>query len=213
MPRSDFSVSVDTRAYMHAMRIIGRDALPSAVAEMLNNTADAVANEAKRNVQRQLIVRTKFTTNSIRQDRHARGPNIAAMYSRAGSISPYLAIHDEGGQINADNQRIPIPTLQARTSRSIRKRIATRYAMNRMGPMRGNPKYFMGRPRGSRRAVGIYERRPGNKLRMLRNLSERNVTIRRTNWWSSSVRRYGTTQFMRAQFERAARRRLARFQR
>jgi hypothetical protein len=196
---------------MTAMRIISRDALPGAVAEMLNATAEASANEGKRSVQRKMIVRTKFTTNSIRQDRHARGSNIAAMYSRAGSISPYLAIHDEGGVKNAESSRVSIPTIQARTSRSIRKSIATRYRMNRLGTLRGNPKYFIGRPSANRGRLGIYERRPGNKLRMIRNLESYRVRIPKTRWWTNAVGRYGTTQFMRAQFERSARRRLARF--
>jgi hypothetical protein len=208
---SAFSADVDTRSYMQAMRIIGRDALPRAVAAALNAPAEAITRESRRNVERRMIVRTRFTLNSIRQDRTARGRNFRTMHSRVGSISPYLAIQDEGGTIRAQDQKIPIPTLQARTSRTIQRSIARRYRMNAMGTFSVGSQFFMGRPRGGRRTLGIWERhRGGRRIRLIRNLEHRQVRIKPTRWYSDAVARYGTQQFIAAQFHRAAERELRR---
>lgn len=208
---SAFSIDVDTRAYTQAMKMLSDEALPRAVASTLNATADAVKNEAQRNVRRKMIVRTQYTINSIRQDRTARGRNIRAMFSRVGSLSPYLPIQDEGGTVRADRMRIPIPTLQARTSRSIRRAIAGRYRMNAMGAFGKGGRFFMGRPRGGNRPVGVWERTNRNKrIRLIRNLEHRQVRIRPTRWFSDAIGRYGTYQFINAQYRAAARRELRR---
>lgn len=204
-----FSIDVDTRAYTQAMRMLSDEALPRAIASTLNGTADAVKNEAQRNVRRKMIVRSQYTVNSIRQDRTARGRNIRAMFSRVGSISPYLPIQDEGGTIRANDRRIPIPTLQARTSRSIRRAIAGRYRMNAMGAFGRNERYFMGKPKGGNRPVGIWERTNRNKrIRLIRNLEHPSVRIKPTRWYSDALGRYGTDQFINAQYRAAARREL-----
>ena len=207
MSRAAFSADIETQSYMRAMRAIGRQALPRAVAEALNAAADASAAEAKRNVQRRLIVRTAFTLRSIRQDRTARGTNFVTMHSRVGSNSPYLPIQDEGGTITAEKNRIPLPTLGARTGRSIRRSIATRYRMNRMGDFGSGSKFFIGKSRRGR--VGIYERM-ARRIRMIRSLEETRVKIPATRWFSDAIARFGTPQFIRAKFIAAARRQLRR---
>lgn len=210
-----WSANIDTRSYMAAMRILGKQVLPTVMADTLNGVAAANAKQMKKNVEKRMIVRTKFTTNSIRQDRHARGSNISRMFSRVGSVSPYLAIHDEGGIIKAERKKIPIPTLQARVSRSKQRRIARRYAMNRMdiGESQSYGKFFMGKPRGGNRRVGIYERHHNNKrLTMIRNIESEQVKIDPNHWFSDSLKKYGTSQFIQAQFKKHAKRRLRRFQ-
>jgi hypothetical protein len=204
---SDFRADVDTRSYMIAMRALGRDALPGAVADALNAPAAAIEKRARSNVKRQMTVRTPFTLNSIRHDRRARGANIGRMFSRVGSISPYLAIHDEGGVIRAKRRRVAIPTLQARVGRNISRRISGKYALGRYDD---RTRFFTGRPKGGNRPLGIYERYQSNKrLRMIRNLESDQVRIRRRDWFSEPVRRYGTRQFITAQFKGSAQRRIA----
>jgi len=210
-----WSANVDTRSYMTAMRILGKRVLPAVMADTLNGVAAANAKQMKKNVEKRMIVRTKFTTNSIRQDRHARGTDISRMFSRVGSVSPYLAIHDEGGTIKAKSKKIPIPTLQARTSRSKQRRIARRYAMNRIdiGENQSYGKFFMGKPRGGNRRAGIYERHHNNKrLTMIRNIESGKVKIDPNHWFSDSLKKYGTHQFIQAQFKKHAKKRLRRFQ-
>ena len=200
-----FYADADIKKYMTAMKIIDKRLLPKTVAETLNNTADAVAGRGKKNAQNRLTIRTKFTLNSIRQDRHARGEDIGRMYSRAGTISKYLPLQDEGGTVRAENKRIPIPTEKARTGKNPRKRIAQRYAMNSV--QFGQGKFFMGRPKGGNRPLGIYERFQNNKrLRMIRQLEHSSVRVPASHWFSDAVKKYGTAQFIQAQFVKLSKR-------
>ena len=202
-----FSADVETKSYTLAMRVIGKTAVPRAVATALNATAEAVTKQAIRNVRRKLIVRTQFTLRSIRQLRTARGTNLKTMHSRSGSISPYLAIQDEGGTIRASKQKIPLPTLQARTGRSIQRRIASRYRMNRLGGFGKGSKFFITRSRRGR--WGIYERM-ARRIRMIRSLEEPSVRVPGVQWFSDAVGRFGTRQFINAQYIKAARNELRR---
>lgn len=205
-----WTADVETKKYIHAMRFLSKEALPATVAETLNSTADAVAGQSKKNVQKRLIVRTKFTLNSIRQDRHARGNDIDRMFSRAGTISKYLPIQEEGGTVRADNRRIPIPTVQARRSRSLQKPISKPYRMNVLNI--GGGRFFIGNPKGGNRPLGIWERYQNKKrLRLIRNLESSQVQIRGENWFSDAVKKYGTAQFIRAQFLKIAKRRLSEY--
>ena len=226
MAKGDFWADVETKKYDTALRLLGRDAFPDTVALMLNRTADAVTNEALRNVNQRLIVRTKFTTNSLTNKRaspyaalnKAMGNNVDRMFSRAGSFSPYLAVQDEGGTVTAEGTRIPIPTIAARSSNSLRKAIARRYRMDRIGDVGtaqaegGYNRFFIGRPKGGGRPLGLYERHASNqRLRMIRRLTHSTVRVPATRWFSDAVKRFGTQQFIRAQFLRAARERLQQF--
>jgi hypothetical protein len=204
-----FHAEVETQKYVQAMKLFDKHALPRTVADTLNGVAEAVSKQAKINVQKRLIVRTKFTTNSIRQDRHARGTNIEKMYSRAGSISPYLRIQDQGGIVQADDQRLPIPTLEARTGRSNTRAVARRYRMNQLGALKRNKKYFIGRPNGA--PLGIYERKKKRKLKMIRSLEKERITVPASRFFSDSVKKYGTSQFIRAQFIKRARKHLSEY--
>lgn len=206
MGRSDgIWAESNAETYIRALRMMNREALPRAVAESLNAPAEAIEKEAKRNVERRLTVRTKFTTNSIRQDRHARGNNFARMHSRVGTLSPYLPIQDEGGVIEADRDKLPLPTLAARTGRNPRKSIARRYAMNRLGEFGSGGRFFIGTSRRGR--TGIYERL-ARRVRMIRSLEETRVRIPPTRWYSDPLAKYGNRHFIGAQFKRAAQREL-----
>jgi hypothetical protein len=215
-----FKVDVDTRAYMNAMKLLGQEVLPEVVAETLNQTAEAVTKESLRNVKKRMIVRTKFTINSLtragarpyRALNKARGRNVQRMFSRAGSISPYLGIQDTGGvQRPESGQRVPIPTLQARTGRSIQKSIARRYNLGSMGNIGSDGRFFIGTPKGGGRPLGLYERYQGGKrLRMIRNLESAQVTVPASRWHRDAAEEMGNQRFIRARFKRRAQQRLQR---
>jgi hypothetical protein len=212
-----FSADVDTRAYMQAMRLLGKEVLPEVMAETLNQTADAVTARSLRNLQRRLTVRTKFTTNSLtragakpyRALNKARGTNTQRMFSRAGSISPYLGIQDTGDTKRAERSRVPIPTRNARTARSEQRSIARRYNLRNMGPAKGA--YLMGKPQGTDLPTGLYERK-GRRLIMLRNLAHAQVTVPATRWHRDAADELGSPRLIAARFRRNAQRRLARMQ-
>ena len=218
-----FSADVDTRAYMNAMRILGREVLPQVVADTLNETADAVTQRSLRYLKRRLITRTKFTTNSVTRAgakpykalNKARGNNIQRMFSRAGSISPYLGVQDMGGTQRSQKDRVPIPTLAARTAKNLSKSIARRYNLGKMGNIGTDGKFFIGRPKGEKRykgrPLGLYERYSGNgKLRLIRNLESTSVNVPASRWFSDAVEELGAPRLIRARFKRNAQRRLKR---
>lgn len=215
-----FRAEVDNKTAIRALRIIGNEALPEVVAQALNETADAVTTAALKNINKRLIVRTKFTTGSLmRRGAHpykalnkARGRNVARMFSRAGTISPYLPLQETGGTVQARSSRIPIPTLAARRGQK-RRRISSPYSMRNLGDLDGSGRFFMGVPKGGNRPLGIWERTNANKrLKLIRNLEKSTVWVPETNWYSDALRRYGTHQFIRSRFHRAANRRLRRYQ-
>ena len=205
------------------MRLLGREVLPQVIAETLNETADAVTRRSLQYLQKRLTVRTKFTTNSLTRAgarpyqalNKARGQNIQRMFSRAGSISPYLGIQDTGGTKGPRRgSRVPIPTRNARTGRNINKSIAARYNLGRMGDIAGDGRYFIGVPKGNQGPLGLYERYQNNRrLRMLRNLESAQVDVPATNWHSDAADEMGQPRFIRARFKRRAQQRLQRMSR
>lgn len=218
-----FTAEVNTQAYMRAMRMLGREVLPQVVAEALNETADAVTRRSLRNLKQRLTIRTKFTINSLTRAgarpyhalNAARGRNIQRMFSRAGSMSPYLGIQDRGGTVRPRRgRRVPIPTREARTGRNLSRSIARRYNLRNMGNIGTDGRYFIGRPKGGGRPVGMYERYQGNKrLRMLRNLESAQVTVPASRWHTDAAQQLGTQTLIRARFKRAAQHRLDRMAR
>lgn len=213
---------VETAGFAYAMRVLGREVLPEVVAETLNETADAVTKRSLRYLNQRLTVRTKYTTNSLKRAgakpyyalNKARGRSVDRMYSRAGSISPYLGIQDSGGEITAPNSRIPIPTLAARTGKRYEKSIAGRYNLGRMGDLARDGRFFLGTPKGDQGPLGIYERYAGNKkIRMLRNLESDKVTVPASRWHSDAADELGSRRMIQARFRRNADRRLKRMAR
>jgi len=200
----------EEQKYRRAMRMISKDALPEVAAETLNNAAEAVEKRARKNAKQRLTIRRKKSISGIKQDRHARGGDIERMYSRTAVRTPWMQPHDEGETVNAESDRIPIPTIAARSGRSKQGAIAKPYKMNVLNI--GGGRFFIGQPKGGDRPLGIWERFQNNKrLRLIRNLEEDQVEIPDTGFFSDAVKRFGTRQFIRAQFLDAAKRRLRRF--
>ncbi|MFW6313671.1 MAG: hypothetical protein ACOC2N_07290 [Spirochaetota bacterium] len=209
MARPMFSVETDSRAYMQAMRWLARDAIPAAVAETLNTVARAAHNAAERNIRKEFTLRNAFTLRGHRFSESRPKAQIGAMYAQTGHQAEYMAEQEEGFTRKARRRRIPIPTTAARTSRSRSRPVAPRYRMNRLGRMGGQ--YFIGRPGGNRnKKIGIYQRMRGGRLRMIRDLSVRRYTVRRTNWHTEAVNKFATRRHMAAAWQRAAQRRLRR---
>lgn len=188
---------------------LGNQYLPRAVADALNAPARLIAVEAKKRVVKDLIVRTPYTTNSIRQFGTAKGTNIRRMYSMVGSNSDYLDKHDEGEVVKAKRSYIPIPMLTSRTGKNIRKSIRSKYRMNRMGSFASSPTFFDGVPKGKVKGktsvAGIYERYSGNKkLRLLRTITAKSVKIPETKWYTKTLLTYGNEDVIFKAFRESA---------
>ena len=60
---------------------------------------------------------------------------------------------------------------------------------------------FIGKP--GNQPYGIYERiRKNKRMRMIRNLESKQIKIKGTNFHSDAVKKYGTKQFIAAQFKK-----------
>lgn len=214
-----FPVDVNTKAYTKAMKIISKEALPDAIAETLNRTADATTKQQIKNVKKNLIVRTPFTLRSMESRgarpwkalNKARGKNISRMFSRAGTFSNYLWLQEESSRQTGINGPVPIPTLQARTAKKLKKSIRKIYRLNRSTSLRdgqlfgqtGYQRLFVGVPIGGNRSRGLYERSANNKrLKMIRNLGSNTIRIKGTGFHSKAVKKFGTKQFIAAQYKK-----------
>lgn len=211
-----FDMTTDTKAWMMAMKIIGKDALPESVAETLNITADAVTKQQMKNVQSDFIVRTKFTMNSMKSGRakpylalnKARGKNMKTMFSRSGTFSSYLWKQEEGGTFSGVDGPVPIATLEARTSKSKKKAIARRYRIKKTMPLDNGSienNQFIGVVNGKR---GLYQRTKKGGLSMLRNLGSNKIRIRGTGFHSKAVDKKGTNQLVSTRFRRIAQKKI-----
>lgn len=198
------STDIDAKKLQRAFWLIGRHAIPQATADALNAAADAVKNESVKNVRSRLTVRTPFTTRSLVQDRHARPAALHRMFARVGSRSPYLPAHDTGETRKALRTAIPIPTLYARKDTKQNK-IQPKHAMNRIGDVRRQKRFFLGTPKGGNRPAGIWERTNNNKkIRLVRLTTASEVKIPATYWFTDAVKKYGTPQYIRAKWQQKA---------
>lgn len=225
MALSDLRAEIDSRALTRTMNMIARDKLPEVAAETLNTTVDAVTREALRNVRKRLIVRQKYTTNSMSSNRakpymalnKATGKNINRMFAVAGTMSKYLWMQDTDGGFTEKGESggpVPIPVLEARTSRNIQKSVRKAYRLGRgqslsKGPFPEDPMMFIGKPKGKNRRYGIYRRTNRNKkLKMIRNLEHKQVRIKDTNFFDDSLKRYGTREYLRNRYNQLSRKAL-----
>lgn len=87
-----------------------RQALPFATRNTLNEVAFTTQRAAKRNVQRGLILRNKFTEQSIRVEQ-TKTLNIRRQMSIVGSVAPYMEDQEFGGiKRKKGKEGVPIPT-------------------------------------------------------------------------------------------------------
>jgi len=206
-----FPIDVDTKKYTLALKIYGREALPKAVAETLNRTAEATTKQQIKNVRRTMTVRSKFTIKSMSSKRarpytalnKATGKNIDRMFSRAGTISRYLWMQEENFIKKGLDGPIPIPTIAARTGKNIKKSVRKTFRLSPTQSLSdgeiGN-NMFIGTPKGFSKR-GLYLRGPRKGvLRMLRNLETDEAKIKGKGFHSKAVKKYGTAQFIKAQF-------------
>jgi hypothetical protein len=203
------------------MRLLQREELPAAVAEALNRTADASTRLQIKNVKDRMTVRTPYTLKSMVSGRarpyqalnKARGKNIDRMFSRVGTVSPYLWMQ-EGYEKEGFTGPVPIPTLASRVSSKFAKPIRKKFRLTSSqdlgeGAKSPNKDIFIGVPRGTNRKRGVYLRQK-RKVKLLRNLEHDTVKIKDTNFHDDAIKRYGTQQYIAAQYRRAAQRRINR---
>ena len=112
----------DVRALERRLKLIKSRALPFATREVLNRTAFDARYEAQSFINREMVLRNKYTVNSIRVDR-AQGLNISTQKSVMGSIADYMDEQEEGGTKNRKRgASVSIPTSFSAGQRGARPR-------------------------------------------------------------------------------------------
>lgn len=217
--RTAIFTTTDFGDYNASMRLIQNTAIPEAVAQTLNITADLVTKDQIKNVK-DFIVRTPFTLRSMTSGRakpykalnKAKGKNLKTMFSRAGTISPYLWLQEENNTIEGlDGGPVPIATKSARISKSERRAISKKNRINRHqslnpGTFGDDGKQFIARIRGK---MGLWKRMT-NGLIMLRNLNNDSVKITGTHFHEKAVKRKGSDALIAQRFKRIGQRRINR---
>ncbi len=226
--RAVMSATVNTKAFTLAMKALSKEAFPSAMADTLNQTADAVTKQQIKNVKESFTIRTQFTLRSMESKKakpykalnKATGKDIRKMFSRVGTFSKYLWKQEDGGRFTGKNGIVPIATIKARTSKSLAKAIAKRHRLkasdnvSKNGTFTGASGYsrhFIGTPKGGKmmggpRRRGLYERSGNNKkLTMLRNLESRSIRIKKTGFHSRAIKQHASNRHITARFCKNAR--------
>lgn len=147
---SSFSVNVkDFKKLEDDLDKLGPRAVPFATRDALNKAAFAAMRIAKRTVTAHMVMRNRFTVNSIQVDK-ARSLTIRNQVSTVGSTAPYMETQEFGGTVTSrGSEGVAIPTSYASGEGLVarpRKRLPRR--PNRVGNITLN----RGRLKGSRKA-------------------------------------------------------------
>jgi hypothetical protein len=197
---------ISPAVYARSLQLLGRGTFPNAVAKTLNHQAKITHHEVVKGVKKRFTVRTRYTIQSIRNDRKAKGNNINAMYSRVVSLSPYLGVHDEGGTRDAKGSgKLPIPMKPARGGNNSNM-ILTRMRMDKIGELKKNKRFFVGVPKGRTggSSSGIWERVGKKNIRRVRHLTVKQARIKRTNFFTAPFKKYSSKQYQNAVFSKIA---------
>ena len=216
---SKISLDVEVDKMKRALNLIDKELAPAIMAETLNTAADAIGNRARRNAEKRLTIRRSAGLKQVKQDRHARGPDIDRMYSRAIVGLSYLGNIEMGERVTPEQGgRVPIPTVAARTSQNQSRSIAKRFKLNQVGNIgdggsEGNwdKTFFVGSPKGGNRPPGMYFRHgKNNRLKMVRLLTQQSVNVEGRGFFQDAARQFGTPQYINAKFLEIANRELSR---
>ncbi len=210
MARDMFSYEADIKKFNKILRKLSTEAIPRAIASTLTRQAEVTNIQALTNIKKKLIVRTPFTTKSLRVSKSRPKPNISAMYSKAGTISPYLPIQETGGTIPAREKVHAIPTLQSRVGKQKAGRIGKKFTMAQMAEQVGDPgsKFFFMRGKSGKK--GIFYRKSKKKIVKVRDISKRFIRIKATHWFSEAVKKYHNRRFLEKVYCMEAKKEIAR---
>jgi len=210
----DLSIRIDQRQVKDFEEAMKKE-LPFATALALTRTAKQAQEEVRKELGRHFTLRNTFTANSIRFDSAKKKdwPNPKAV---VGSVSPYLAIQEEGGEKTAGGKAFALP-------KGIRKSEAKQVPRSRwpgkilpegnaripqggrtkgaLNGKRSKPVPFLMNERGG---VGVYVRvrRKDRALKRLYRLTRETMHVKPTNWLTEPVSRVVTANLPK-NFEQA----------
>lgn len=121
--------------YNRRLNKIGSWAIPSAVANTLDNVAFEARKESINQFEKDHTIRSTWTQRGMLFEKTRRGFSIAAMESRAGNIRPYAGTLETGGIIAPRAKVLMSPALAARGGNK-RKRIKPSARLGNLTPRR-----------------------------------------------------------------------------
>lgn len=110
-----------------------KNALPYAVNSYLNSMAFETQGQGKKIVQNRMILRNKYTLQSIRANKATRSNKIESMRAATGSTAGYMETQEFGGIEKGDrgkNKPIATPDASGESGSGMRKKMPT--AANRL---------------------------------------------------------------------------------
>jgi hypothetical protein len=103
----------EVRRLAEDLLALSKKALPHAVRNSLNATAFAARNEWSKSITKSMVLRNKWTVNSLRVEK-AQGVSIGGMVSKVGTPLDYMKTQEEGGTKHPKTgKHVPIPTRAA----------------------------------------------------------------------------------------------------
>lgn len=184
------------RKWKRKLERIGSDLFPQTISETINVVAREAHDDSSRNLQSRFTLRNSFTQRSLRFYASKPKSNWTAINAISGSISPYIALHDAGGDLRPKRGRVVAqPTLYARGGSRARTKRRRFY----LGQELDKRKMYVGVPRGTNRPRGIYERK-GRGLKLVHSLIHSTIRIEGRHWHTDAVQRKYTKARMTAEF-------------
>ena len=186
-------------------------ALPRAVAGTLNQQARNTLRTAKENVKRNFTLRNKYILGSVRGKFTRINPRIHKMETEIGSINTALERQEFGfiSRANLEGRR-GLATDESRRSKSFKKPVALRFRISQIKKLpfkKGKNSYFISN-KLSPRGKAVFLRR-GKKLRMIRDLSKTQYTVRPNPWLGPARDKWGKQSMTNTIFIRQSKKALA----
>ena len=196
------------KVYKRQLERLGADVMPRVVAETINTVASMAHVQTIRNTRQKFTLRNQYTERSIRYYKANPKKNWQRINAVTGSISPYMGLHDAGGQRRPkQGSRVPMPTEYARgksKTQVVRKRFWAGTSPTK--------KQFIGVPKGrkTRLLYGLWERYGKNKkIRLIRAINESQIPIKESRWHRDGVSAWAKQSVVNKEFIRQAQREIA----
>lgn len=125
---------VDTRQFKKELDKLSKRELPRVVKRALTLTARTAAKFAKGNVEDDFTNRNKFTAGSVRANK-VEGTTAKSMFAEYGSMQPYMALQEKGGQTTNKGKAVDVPTRSARVGRSRKKPTRKKARLSQLGKL------------------------------------------------------------------------------
>ena len=177
-----FSVNTDAKGWQTVLENLYPEKYQQATAEALNAVAKLANVRQAENIKASYTLRNKFTLGSLRMYTASPNKPIENQNAVVGSTSPYMAVHENGGEIRPANRAIPLPTLASRGNNPAKP---VRAGL-RLGNLKGQTFTLSPSAGSTMQTPGIFYR-SGKKLIKLRYLLD-SITVAGTHWHENAVK-------------------------